>query len=90
MPYHTWYRSAFFKHIFKLIKHKICCELSVTSCPVGDNLEKKNENHISPNQCSLSYAKHGYGGFILYPFCKAKSLSNFVFVCVLEIVRMKY
>ena len=45
---------------------------------------------ISPNKRSGSYAKYKYGTFILRPICKAKSLSNFVFSCVLEIVKTKY
>ena len=40
--------------------------------------------HISPNKCSRSYAKHRRGAFILDQICKAKSLSNFVYLCVLE------
>ena len=46
--------------------------------------------HISPDKCSRSYAKYKYGTFILCPICKAKSLSNFVFRRVFEIVKTKY
>ena len=45
---------------------------------------------ISPNKCSGSYAKYKYGTFILCPICTTKSLSNFVFHCVLEVVKTKY
>ena len=45
---------------------------------------------ISPNKRSQSYVKYGQGAFILYSICKAKSLSNFEFLCILEICRMKY
>ena len=46
------------------------------------SLEK--DYRISPNKHSRSYAKHRLGAYVLYPICKAKSLSNFVYHCVLE------
>ena len=45
---------------------------------------------ISPNKRSRGYAKHRWGAFILYPICKAKSLSNFEYLFVLDTFKTKY
>ena len=61
----------------------------------GENAEQsQNNNGASTKECRLyqsssyahprSNAKHRYGALILYPICKVKSVSNFVFLCVLE------